>query len=113
MPTILSVLGIEVPARARGMDLRQVTEGRMLLGENYFARVKDLRRPYGHRFRRVRQAVYQGQWKYIHSTDGNSELYDLESDPREFTNLIVDRPDVAESLRLWLEEQLSAEPGNR
>jgi arylsulfatase A-like enzyme len=110
LPTILSVLGFEVPDQAPGTDLREVTEGRTLLGENYFARVKDLRRQYGHRFRRVRQAVYQGPWKYIHSTDGNSELYDLASDPREFTNLILKRPEVAEPLRQWLEEQHSAGP---
>lgn len=110
MPTIFSELGLEVPAGAPGTDLREVTGGRTLLGENYFARVTDLRRPYGHRFRRVRQAVYQGPWKYIHSTDGSSELYDLEADPREFSNLIDEHPDVAETLRLWLEEQLAAEP---
>lgn len=109
MPTILSVLGVEVPPQARGEDLREVNEGRTLLGENYFARVKDLRQAYGHRFRRVRQAVYQGRWKYIHSTDGSSELYDLDADPREFSNLILDRPEVAEPLRQWLEEQLAAE----
>ncbi len=110
LPTVLSVLGLEVPGWAAGADLRRLDQERRLLGENYYARVKDLRRSYGHRFRRVRQAVYQGPWKYIHSSDGGSELYDLEADPMETTNLATSRPEVVESLRLWLEQQLAATP---
>jgi len=108
MPTILDVAGVVPPDGLPGMDLRQVSGGRRLLGENYFARIKDLERPYGRRFFRVRQAVYQGRWKYIHSTDGNSELYDLETDPDEQKNLIKARPDVAVAMQAWLMEQLES-----
>jgi len=102
MPTILATLGLEAEP-GPGVDLRRLDEERCLLGENYYARIKDLRRSYGNRFRRVRQAVYQGHFKYIHSDDGDSELYDLETDPGEETNLVELQPERAEQMRLFLQ----------
>ena len=40
------------------------------------------------RFRRVRRAVMRGDYKYVDSSDGQNELYDLKSDPDELTNLL-------------------------
>ena len=53
-----------------------------------YTRPKDLNNPtYGHRFQRERTVLYSGSYKFIRSTDGRHELYDLEADPREQNNL--------------------------
>jgi len=52
-----------------------------------YTRLKDLKASYGARFDRERTAMYVGPWKILRSTDGKHELYDLEQDPRETTNL--------------------------
>lgn len=82
-----------------------------VLSENYFTRRKDLFDPrWGHRFRRVRRAVFDGPFKYIHSSDGAHELYDLETDPHEGRNLVESEPEVAERLARTLEEYLQSDP---
>lgn len=54
------------------------------------------------RFDRVRRAFYDGSLKYIASSDGNDELYDLASDAAEQHNLLIERPE----LRARFAEQL-------
>jgi len=55
--------------------------------ENHYSRPKDLIHPgIGDRFRRVRTAVYAGDQKFVHSSDGKHELYDLAQDPDELVN---------------------------
>jgi arylsulfatase A-like enzyme len=45
-------------------------------------------------------AVRDGRWKLlVNSTGEGSELYDLEADPQETTNLVEKQPDVASRLR--------------
>ncbi|MGE0607843.1 MAG: sulfatase [Pirellulales bacterium] len=39
---------------------------------------------------RGNHAVRSQRWRYIHYADGSQELYDLQSDPREWTNLADD-----------------------
>lgn len=60
-----------------------------LIAENYYTRSKDLGDPrWGHRFDRVRTVLYEWPYKYIRSSDGHSELYRLDVDPREQDDLI-------------------------
>ena len=61
--------------------------GGATLAELRYTRMKDLSRPYGRRFQRERTVLYEGRHKFIRSTDGQHELYDLEADPREAHNL--------------------------
>jgi len=61
---------------------------RPLITEIYYTRRWDLfHEHWGHRFHRVRTALYDWPWKYIHSSDGQHELYHLERDPKESTSL--------------------------
>ena len=55
----------------------------------------DIQTPWGARFDRVRAALYDGRHKFIHSSDGNHELYDLEADPDEIDNLLLGSPHLA------------------
>jgi arylsulfatase A-like enzyme len=59
-------------------------------------------------FRRDLRGVRQGDLKYIWSSDGRDELYDLRKDPRETMNLVDTEPGLLASLRkvhdAWLLE---------
>jgi len=77
--------------------------------ENYYSRPKDIfGKPWSWRFRRVRTATYQWPYKYIRSSDGQNELYNLEADPDEATNLVDRAPEVAGRMADRLEEFQSA-----
>lgn len=60
----------------------------LVMGENHFTRLKDLRAPWASRFLRSRWVVWDGDRKYIHSSDGALEAYDLAADPAEINNLL-------------------------
>jgi arylsulfatase A-like enzyme len=60
----------------------------IVVSEQEYARPKDLLNPiWGHRFKRIRTAYFEWPWKLIDSSDGAHELYDLETDPHETTNV--------------------------
>jgi arylsulfatase A-like enzyme/Flp pilus assembly protein TadD len=50
--------------------------------------------------------IREGDWKYIHKT--NPELYDIASDPKELHNLVAKHPEIADRLRVRLEEMLAS-----
>lgn len=79
-----------------------------VISENYYTRTKDLfDKRWGHRFNRIRTVIYQDDFKYIHSSDGKHELYNLKDDPTESNDLATSRPELAGSLAssiatLWM-----------
>lgn len=82
-----------------------------VLAENYFSRTKDLfDRRWGARFDRVRTAIYDGPLKYIHSSDGRHELYNLQDDPAEARNLLALEDEQARRLARRLEAFQAARP---
>ena len=75
--------------KRRMVDFPDMPGTHEVVGELYYTRTKDLYHPiWGKRFRRVRTAIYDGPFKYIDSSDGAHELYDLDADPGEAVNLI-------------------------
>ncbi len=110
MPTILSLLGVEPPDRVQGESLWPlVTSGSNSERERIIS-------AFG-RFASVRTA----KWNYVApwapllgNQKGRIELYDLENDPQELTNVIGDHEDVAAEFDAWLKdyiEQHRAETG--
>jgi len=80
-----------------------------IISELYYTRLKDLFHPvWGHRFRRIRTAYYDWPFKYINSTDGDHELYDLERDPAESFNLVDEDEAVAARLAGQLRQLLES-----
>jgi arylsulfatase len=70
-----------------------------VLIENYYTRGKDLwHERWGHRFKRVRRAVIDWPYKYIRSSDGDNELFDLSVDPAESNNLHDSEVEAVRSL---------------
>ena len=77
----------------------------LVIAENYYTRAWDLFHPeWGWRFQRIRRAVFEWPYKYIDSTDGQHELYDLARDPSESRNLIASRSDRARRMAAALRE---------
>jgi len=52
------------------------------------------------------------EWKYIWSSDGRDELYDLSTDPGETVNLIGEHPEKARELQALLEARLKQAVGS-
>lgn len=50
------------------------------------------------RYDRALRSVRTTEWKYIEGTDGSEELYNIEVDPQETTNVANDHPDVCDEL---------------
>jgi len=104
--------GLEAPLRERvAARFPKRREEGLPLVENSYSRSRDLRSPiWGGRFRRVRRALYDWPLKYIHSSDGRHELYDLDADPGEASNLLGERRNDAERLEARLIARLSERP---
>jgi len=92
--TMLHTLGIGASSKVPILDRPQP-----LLAELNYSREKDINHPvWGKRFRRVRTASYEMPWKLIHSRNGQHELYNLDEDPSESTNLFSSSPDRAQAM---------------
>lgn len=68
-----------------------------VITEIYYSRPRDLFHPkWGHRFDRIRTAIYHWPYKYIFSSDGNHELFNLDNDGGETHNLLEREPEAGE-----------------
>ena len=90
MPTILDVTGCKIPENIQGMSLLKLgtVKTRNIISESfsdYTSLNIHVRPP------RVERALFSGSYKFINSTTGMKELYDLSKDPDEEVNLF--RPD--------------------
>ena len=81
-PTILGLLGHEVPCTMKGRNLAVDSPARIV----YFGG-----RPPGGQL-----GLVDGRWKYIIEENGLELLYNLTDDPREQNDLAADHPDLLE-----------------
>ncbi len=58
------------------------------------------------KYARRLKSVRDGDFKYIWSSDGRDELYNIRDDPGELNNIIESEPEKASQLRALLSEQL-------
>ncbi|MCP3982452.1 MAG: sulfatase-like hydrolase/transferase [bacterium] len=82
-PTVLDLVGIEVPENLRGVTLRPALEGDALPARELYFESMAGSLNYG--WQELR-GVRSGRWKLIDSAS-DPELYDLQTDPLEKTNL--------------------------
>ena len=83
-----------------------------MIAENYYARTWDYESEiWGHRFLRIRTALIEGDWKLIHSTVGQHELFNLAEDAGEARNLFETESERAAAMlaRLSAAKPLSTE----
>lgn len=82
-----------------------------VLTENFTSRAMDLFHPvWGFRFQRSRTALYEWPFKFILSSDGNHELYNLDVDPYELRNLAASElqrtEKMMERIKIWRDQAL-------
>jgi len=92
-PTILNMIAVPIPDDVQGTSLTKDTE-HDIISENY--------NDWG---KRDIISLVKDNYKFILSTDGSHELYNLEKDPGEINNLIDKESEIYESLKnellLW------------
>lgn len=114
MPEVLSVLGLEIPPGVQGTRISQKQKN-TVMAERF--RDKNWRWTCYPFAQRSLQALYKGDYKYIHSSDYNHELYNLREDPVEQKNLIASHPEIASDMqrdiRLWLQTKPSDLPDKK
>ena len=116
LPTILEVCGLGAPEGLRGESLlapraERVAMARMRVPPEVMPRTEEVlgpeRAPLAHS---LRTSVYDGRWHLLESDAGESELFDVHSDPAEVNNLFADRPDEVERLRALLRSRSGRKP---
>ena len=60
------------------------------------------------KYRRDLKAIYQGKEKYIWASNSLHELYDLEQDPGETSNLLKKSPQKAQRMEQTLKQWLGS-----
>lgn len=102
LPTIMEIVGAGVPDDIDGVSLvpfienQQVAAERNLVVTNQRVDIPNLDRPH---------VVMNQRWRYVAwKENGIEELFDLESDPSQAVNVIDDYPDVADELRVLLQD---------
>ncbi len=97
-PTVLEAAGAPIPPRMHGVSLRQTARGNARGAVFSESHATPMLSPLAARFRRLERSVVDGSAKFITSTTGKRELYNLDLDPGEKTNLY--RPDQAATREL-------------
>lgn len=105
LPTLAELFNLSLPAGVQGRSLVQAMrgEGDDATGTgSYYAETLSPRLSQG--WGELR-ALIDGSYKYVHGP--RPELYDLDSDPGELTNLLHEEPEVAEAMRSRLADTIS------
>jgi arylsulfatase A-like enzyme len=107
LPTVMEVLGDEVPIGCPGRSLTKssLENEKIVISEEF---PKGAAVNWHPRFNKISRAIYSGTFKYISSTSGERELYDLSQDANETNNLSNENDDLALELETMLENWLAS-----
>ena len=103
-PTVLSFLNYPLPTGIDGEILEK--SNHPIIAENYASLWNVML--WGEGYYRSLKAVYQGQEKYIWSSNSLNELYDLGKDPKEEENLVKKFPHKAGAMQKTLDQWLAS-----
>jgi len=109
-PTILNLFGIKIPDQLEGKNLIKLA-----IGEE-----KPWREIYVNQgLWTAQRAIRTERWKLIRTIDPayweipEIVLYDMQDDPEETKNLVLDRPEIVDKFELKMERWLRRELGKR
>ena len=107
MPTILDVTGYEIPEDIQGVSVLRLKNGntRKVISESY---PNKYLLSWHARFHRIERAIISWPHKFISSTAGKKELYDLSKDPDEKVDLYRPADRISGELELQLNERLKS-----
>ncbi|MFQ5601707.1 MAG: sulfatase-like hydrolase/transferase [bacterium] len=109
MPELLHSLGIEIPEQVQGQPFAEVTHD--IIAE-LFEQKKAQALLYPERYFRDLRAIFKNvdgdSLKYIWSSNGKDELYDMSSDVNESINLVEQKPEVVTHLDKYLSDWLNS-----
>lgn len=111
LPTVLAMLGdtlSEIHSSPQGYDLLSSTRHDFTIAEQAHPDLTTFHKRFPgtdvSRFDRALKMIRTERYKYIWASDGNHELYDLQTDANEQCNIVAERPDMAEDLDRRLAE---------
>jgi arylsulfatase A-like enzyme len=100
LPTILDLVGVEIPEHVQGSSLRSLMQGGDDLGEApppAYSETHRYERPYRGG---ILRAIRTPRWKLTtREREGERALYDLRNDPKEKRNVMSDHLDTADDLQ--------------
>lgn len=113
MPTVLDIMGQEIPSRVQGKSLLPMIKDSSVPGREYlisahpFLNVNDNLRSVDGTLRTTEKdstaTVTIEEWTLLYNTEpGMSELYNINSDPKQLKNIINEQPDKARELHKLL-----------
>ena len=113
MPTVLDIMGLEIPLRVEGKSLLAKIKDPKLTGHEHvftacpFVNAGDRDQLVDHISRRCvtpsMATVTTHEWSLLYDVEpGGSELYNLYSDPEQLNNVINNRPEIARELHKLL-----------
>ena len=96
-PTLVELCGLKTPAHLQGQSLTPLLSGRE----------KDRERPGLTSFGPSNHSVRTSRYRYTRYADGSEELYDIQEDPNEWSNLASSKEhlEIIASLARWLPMQ--------
>ncbi|MFC1948051.1 sulfatase [Chloroflexota bacterium] len=109
MPTVLDIMGVDIPSAVEGKSLLPMVQDRTLPGREYvigalpFVNAGETMRTVDDVERRSEWAsgatITTDEWELLYDVEpGFSELYNLKSDPKQEKNVIQERPEVAREI---------------
>lgn len=98
VPTMFSLIGQPIPAGLEGRDLSDLARGKTERGRE-FVFMENIPYPFK-RDKGEERCVRDDRWKLILSTVREPELYDMQGDPQELTNLWAERRGTPVAARL-------------
>jgi choline-sulfatase len=102
-PTILALVGLAQPADLRGRSLRPLLEGTGTIPEiGIYAEALESRYHFGWS---ELYSLTDARYRFIRAP--RDELYDLQTDPKEASSLVTERPQVHQAMRGALEQILA------
>ena len=101
MPTFLSLLGVEIPKEVEGINVwTTILDSNTKTTHDIYIR--------GH----LQESLIRKPWKIIRTRHADNspsviELFNIENDPQEKQNLIINNPEIAAQMQIALEKQFA------